>query len=83
MCHNNCVQLRNKAEQPLRIRIHLNLYLNHTNHISSGHKFKSQHGNITLMEIDHEIISAVILLLQLIQEGQLSVTGESLCTNTG
>ena len=32
------------------------------------------------MEIDHEISSSVIL--PLIQEGQLSVTGESMCTNT-
>ena len=33
----------------------------------------------TLMEIDHEILSTVILLL-LIQEGQLSDTSESMCT---
>ena len=33
----------------------------------------------TLVEIDHEIISMVILLLLLIQEG-LSVTRESMCT---
>ena len=32
------------------------------------------------MEIDHEIISTVILLLPLIQEGLLSVTSESMCT---
>ena len=31
------------------------------------------------MEIDHEIFSAVILLLTLIQEGLLSVTIESMC----
>ena len=34
----------------------------------------------TFMEIDHEIISAVILLLPLIQEGLLSFTSESMCT---
>ena len=33
-----------------------------------------------LVEIDHEIISLVILLLQLIQEGLLSVRSESMCT---
>ena len=33
----------------------------------------------TFLEIDHEIISTVILLL-LIQEGLLSVTSESMCT---
>ena len=34
----------------------------------------------TFMEIDHEIISTVILLLPLIQEGLLSVTSKSMCT---
>ena len=34
----------------------------------------------TLVEIDHEIISMVILLLPLIQEGLLSAVSESLCT---
>ena len=33
-----------------------------------------------LMEIDHEIFSTVILSLPLIQEGQLSVPGERMCT---
>ena len=37
---------------------------------------------ITFVEIDHEIISAVILPLPLIQEGQLSVTGKSVCTKS-
>ena len=32
------------------------------------------------MEIDHEIFSAVIPSLLLIQEGQLSVSGERMCT---
>ena len=31
-------------------------------------------------EIDHEIFSTVILFLPLIQEGQLSVSGERMCT---
>ena len=35
------------------------------------------------MNIDHEIFSTVILSLQLIQEGQLSVSGERMCPNTG
>ena len=34
----------------------------------------------TYVEIDHVIISMVILLLPLIQEGLLSVTSESMCT---
>ena len=34
----------------------------------------------TFMEIDHEIFSTVILSLPLIQEGQLSVSGERMCT---
>ena len=32
------------------------------------------------MDIDHEIFSTAILSLPLIQEGQLSVSGESMCT---
>ena len=33
----------------------------------------------TFVEIDYEIISTVILLLPLIQEGLFSVTSESMC----
>ena len=32
------------------------------------------------VDIDHEIFSTVILSLPLIQEGQLSVSGERMCT---
>ena len=32
------------------------------------------------VEIDHDIFSTVILALPLIQEGQLSVSGENICT---
>ena len=35
----------------------------------------------TFVEIDHEMISTVILLLPLIQEGMVSVTRQSMCTN--
>ena len=34
----------------------------------------------SFVEIDHEIFSAVILSLPLLQEGQLSVSGERMCT---
>ena len=34
----------------------------------------------SFMEIDNEIFSTVILSLPLIQEGQLSVSGERMCT---
>ena len=34
----------------------------------------------SFVEIDHEIFSTVILSLPLIQEGQLSVPGERMCT---
>ena len=37
----------------------------------------------TLVEIDHEIISKVILLLPLIQEGLLSVTSDVCPPSTG
>ena len=32
------------------------------------------------MEIDHEMFSTVIISLPLIQEGQLSVSGDRMCT---
>ena len=41
----------------------------------------SQLSHITSMEIDHEVIFMVILLL--IQEDHLSVTGNNMCTSTG
>ena len=34
----------------------------------------------SFVEIDHEILSTVILSLPLIQEEQLSVSGERMCT---
>ena len=34
----------------------------------------------SFVEIDHEIFSTVILSLPLIQEGQLSFSGERMCT---
>ena len=34
----------------------------------------------SFVEIDHEIFSTFILFLPLIQEGQLSVSGERMCT---
>ena len=37
----------------------------------------------SFIEIDHEIFSRVILFLHLIQKGQLSVSGERMCINTG
>ena len=37
----------------------------------------------SLVEIDHEIFSTVILSLPLIQEGQLLVSGRRMCTSTG
>ena len=40
----------------------------------------SQSRQHSFMEIDHEIFSTVILPLPLIQEGQLSVSGERKCT---
>ena len=46
-----------------------------------GHGFKPRRGRQhSFMEIDHEIFSTVVLSLPLIQEGQLSVSGERMCT---
>ena len=46
-----------------------------------GHGFNpSRDRQHSLVEIDHEIFSTVILSLLLIQEGQLSDSGERMCT---
>ena len=46
-----------------------------------GHGFNPRRGRQhSFVEIDHEILSTVILSLPLIQEGQLSVCGERMCT---
>ena len=48
---------------------------------SGGRGFNPRRGRQhSFVEIDHEILSAVILSLPLIQEGQLSVSGERMCT---
>ena len=54
-----------------------------SDHKSGGHRFYTCQGRqYSFVEIDHEIFSMVILSIQLIQEGQLSVPGERICTNT-
>ena len=45
-----------------------------------GRGFNPSRGRQQFVEIDHEIFSTVILSLALIQEGQLSVSGERVCT---
>ena len=48
---------------------------------SGGRGFKPRQGRQhSFVEIDHGIFSTVILSLPLIQEGQLSVSGERMCT---
>ena len=48
---------------------------------SGDHGFNLRRGRQhSFLEIDREIFSMVILSLQLIQEGQLSVSGKRMCT---
>ena len=48
--------------------------------IPGGRGFNPRRGRQhSFLEIDHEILSRVILSLPLIQEGQLSVSGERMC----
>ena len=47
---------------------------------SGGCGFVPHRVGNTFVEIDHEIFSTVILSLPLIQIGQLSVSGERMCT---
>ena len=59
---------------PAYLELCMNSYLElYTNNPRRGR----QH---SFVEIDHEIFSMVILSLPLIQEGQLSVSGERMCT---
>ena len=44
------------------------------------HLFKDRGRQHSFVDIDHEIFSTVILSLPLIREGQLSVSGERMCT---
>ena len=46
-----------------------------------GRRFNPRQGwQHSFVEIDHKVFSTVILSLPLIQEGQLSVSGERICT---
>ena len=47
---------------------------------ADGRRFDHRVRQHSFMKIDHEIISMAILSLPLIQVGQLSVTGERMCT---
>ena len=48
---------------------------------SRGCKLESLLGHISYVEVDHEIVSTVVLPFILIQEGHLSVSGKSMCTS--
>ena len=61
------------------ILIHFH-FLVHKSWRSGGRGFNPRRGwQHSFVEIDHEIFSMVILSLPLIQEGQLSVSGERMC----
>ena len=60
-----------------RVLAHISNLCNMSDCRCRGRKFKSQLGYVTFVVIDHEIISMAIIPLPLIQERQLSVTGES------
>ena len=48
---------------------------------TGGRAFNPRRGRpYSFVEIDHEIFSKIILSLPLIQKGQLSVSGERMCT---
>ena len=49
-------------------------------HWVNTHHFFLQISQHSFVEIDHELFSTVILSLPLIQKGQLSVSGERMCT---
>ena len=57
------------------------LYRNLSDWRPGGRGFNPRQGwQHSFVEIDHEIFSMVILSIPLIREGQLSVSGERMCT---
>ena len=46
----------------------------------SGHEFEPHPGQLTFVEIDYEVMSMAVFPFALIQEGQLSVICENICT---
>ena len=88
MKHQTLVSLNNAKKSKCRL---LPLSLEMTTSVAQldapsdwrpgGRGFNPRRGRQhSFVEIDHEIFSAVILSLPLIQEGQLSVSGERMCT---
>ena len=68
-------------EQPLYISWSAFFGLGNFSRLGSrGPEFKTQPGHIIFVEIVHENISTAICPLLLIQEGYLSVSGESIFT---
>ena len=73
-CSDLCCSICNRQ---FRARIGLISHLT----TPGGRGFNPRRGRQhSFVEIDHEIFSTVILSLPLIQEGQLSVSGERMCT---
>ena len=63
------------------LNAHTILYEMQSDWRPGGRGFNPRRGRqYSFVEIDHEIFSTVILSLPLIQEGQLSVSGERMCT---
>ena len=73
--------------------MHLALFLKHQGPASMAQSMRvplvirrllvrSLLGPATFVEVDHETFSLVVLPLQLIQEGQLSVSEGRMCTST-
>ena len=70
------------GEKYSQAKIHITLLiLIVESHSIFGHWFDPHVRQHSFVEFGHEIISAAILSIPLIQEGQLSVTGERMCTN--
>ena len=66
---------------PIILTLKCELHYKTRNVSVGGRGFNPRRGRQhSFVEIDHEIFSTVILSLPLIQEGQLSVSGERMCT---
>ena len=84
-CHLNICNFWDKMYRSYQLLVPVAASVAHLNAPSvwrpGGRGFNLHRGRQhSFVEIDHEIFSTAILSLPLIQEGQMSVSGERMCT---
>ena len=78
-----CIQTKMYRYRKMTITVSTQKYVGLGGSVGRAVRLETRRSQIrqhSFVEIDHEIFSMVILSLPLIQEGQLSVSGERMCT---